>query len=177
MSTTLNADSDTGIASIALGVVAVMVNAYVIQKILSKNVIANAKLKYKLLFFQIVTILHLLLYCGFYFIFKDMIWFEIGTLFTAIILYTVNSLNLEILGLFKALDDRITEKKIWKARVGILILLIVCSGGLVVQMFYTEIPPFAALVSYAQLGMLVHILFTILYDSKIHLTLIAKPYI
>lgn len=96
MSTTLDPKSYTGIVSITLASLAVVVNGYVIRKILGKNVISNYKLKYKLLFFQIVTVLHLLLYCAFYFIFKEIVWFEIGTLFTAIILYTVNSLNLEV---------------------------------------------------------------------------------
>ncbi|KAJ3318177.1 hypothetical protein HDV06_000764 [Boothiomyces sp. JEL0866] len=130
MATVLNLASVTGEISIVATVGTLLVNAYVLYKIIRNDVGASNKLKTKLLIFQLLTIPHMTAYLIYYFFIQDVLWFHIGAFLSS------------ILSLFKIVNEKITDKRIVYAQIALVVVFIVCSIGLVLQIIWSySVPP------------------------------------
>ncbi|KAJ3311184.1 hypothetical protein HDV04_004188 [Boothiomyces sp. JEL0838] len=165
MATALNLASVTGKISIVSTVGTLLVNAYVLYVIIRNDVGASNKLKTKLLIFQLLTIPHMTAYLLYYFVLNDVLWFHIGGFMSSVIFYTINSLNLEILSLFKIVNEKISDKRILYAQIALVVVFVVCSIGLVLQIIWSYSVPHAVTL-YVQYGVLAFSLITVGYDSN-----------
>ncbi|KAJ3323481.1 hypothetical protein HDV06_001758 [Boothiomyces sp. JEL0866] len=110
-----------------------------------------------------INFIQLTFYALYGYVLHPRIYFKIAALFSSALSICIILLNLEILAIFKCLNEKITDEIIRKCKVGFVIFSIIALSPNLVTLWYEVEPP--VLKTYDEIGSLVHAVLGMIYDN------------
>lgn len=154
-------DNLTGVISTLAFTAANLFIIYVAYRIWAD--ISQQSLLRRLYFMHTINFLQLTIYALYGYILHPRIYFKVASLFSSALSICIVLLNLEILAIFKCLNEKITSEIIRRCRIGFIAFSVFALSPVAVTLFYDVEPPI--LKYYSEIGSLLHAVVGIIYDN------------